>query len=132
MFDRQVRLEVERAGKRASVRERVSGNDVAGVVGAFKGEPDVTLIISQEDTDETLLIAVSGGRAFVALDKGPDGLFQFVVSGKHAAGKQRLVIAGQETDIDSAYVLCVADEWPKGGWPIIIGRLGTQMTTNLQ
>jgi len=121
MLDQRVQIEVERGGTRASVRKGVSAYEVAGVVRAFKGEPDVTLIISREDTDERLLIAVSGAKPFVGLDNGLDAVFQFVARGKHVGGTQRLVIGGQGTDIDSVYVLCVdeaasvADEWLKGG-----------------
>jgi hypothetical protein len=120
MDEELVQIEVERGGKRTSVRKGVSRDEVAGLVRTFKGEPDVTLIISREGDDQRLLVAVSGAKAFVALDKGPDGLFQFIARDKQASGTQRMLIAGQETDLQSLYVLCVetaasvADEWVKG------------------
>lgn len=122
-----VQIEVERGGKLASTRNVVSQNEVASFVRSFKGEPDVTLIISSEGNDERLLVALSGAKAFVGLDDGPDGIFQFVAGDKHADGTQPLIIAGQETDIESRSVLCletaatVAEEWLKGGRQSALG-----------
>jgi hypothetical protein len=121
MDEELVQIEVERGGQRASVRKGVSRGEVAGLVRTFKGEPDVTLIISREGDDRRLLVAVSGAKAFVGLDDGPDGTFQFVARDKHVDGTQRLIIAGQGTDIESRSVLCVetaasvAHEWLQGG-----------------
>lgn len=120
MDEQLVQIAVERGGRSASVRKGVAANEVAAIVRTFEGEPDVTLIISREGSDERLLLAVSGAKAFVGLDT-PDGVFRFIGRDKHATGKQPLIIAGQETNIESRSVLCVetaasvADEWLKDG-----------------
>ncbi len=121
MDDELVRIEVERRGTLESVRTGVPPDELAGLVRTFTGEPDVTLIISREADGGRLLVAVSGTKAFVALDDGPDGIFQFVARDKHVDGTQRLTIAGQATEIESRSVLCVetaasvAHEWLKAG-----------------
>jgi hypothetical protein len=97
----------------------LSASDVVRTIRSLEGQPDITVTISREGTDERLLVAISGGHAFLGLD-GPEGIIQFVVPGQHS-GTQRLVIGGQATDIESRYVLCVekaatvAYEWLKGG-----------------
>ncbi len=73
MDEQFVQIEVERCGELASVRKDVLANEVAGVVRAFKGEPDVTLVIARVGTNERLLVAISGARAFVGLDS-PGGI----------------------------------------------------------
>jgi hypothetical protein len=116
MDEQLVQIAVERGGKSASVRKGVSAKEVAGIVRTFKGEADVTLIISREGSDQRLLLAVSGAKAFVAVDN-PDEVYQFIGRDRHAAGKQSMIIAGQETNIESSSVLCVetaatvAHEW---------------------
>ena len=120
MDDRLVEIGVQRGGHWLPVRRGVPTSDVAGILRAFEGEPDVNLTISWEGTDERLLVAVSGALAFLGLD-GPDGIFQFVGHDQGRRGTQRLMIGGQATDIESRSVLCVeeaavvADEWLKGG-----------------
>ena len=105
MAEQLVQKALEHGGTRSgSVRHGVRTDDVAGIVRSFKGEPDVTLNISREGSDESLLLAVSGAKAFV---DSPDGVFQFVSRDMHATAKQPLIIAGQETNIESPSELCV-------------------------
>jgi len=117
MLDQQVQIEVDRGGTRVSFRKGASANEVAGIVRGFKGEPDVTLTISREGSDQSLLIAISGDKAFLGLDEGTNGVFQFIARDTQTGGTQQLIIGRQKTEIDSRYVLCVetaasvAHEW---------------------
>jgi hypothetical protein len=120
MVERLVEVRLDDTRDRPTIRRGLSANEVVEILRALEGKPDVTATISLEDSDERLLVAVSGTNAFLGLDS-PDGIFQFVSKGKHSPGTRRLIIGSQPTDIDSRSVVCVetaarvAEEWLKGG-----------------
>jgi hypothetical protein len=120
MVERLVEVRLDEGRDRPAVRRGLSPNDVVEILRALEGKPDVTATISLEDSDERLLVAVSGADAFLGLDS-PDGLFQFVSKGEHSPATRRLIIGSQPTDIDSRSVVCVdtaarvAEEWLEGG-----------------
>jgi hypothetical protein len=120
MDERLVEIRVEYGDDRPTFRKDLTASDVGGTVRDLEGEPDVTMTISPEGTDERLLVAVSGALAFLGL-AGPDQVFEFVRHDTDRPGTQRLIIGGQPTDIASRSVVCVetaarvADEWLKRG-----------------
>ena len=126
MVERAAEITVEDGGDPPTVRTGLSATDVVGIIRSLEGRTDVTATIQRKGIDERLLVAISGGKAFLGLD-APEGVFQFALPGEHHSGTQRLVIGGQATDIESRYVLCVdkaarvAYEWLKGSRHSVFG-----------
>lgn len=120
MSDLQVKIKIDRWGHPPVLNTARTGAEVGFVLRGLEGEPDTTVTISRDGMDELLLVAVSGARAFLGLD-GPEGVFQFAHRDNGRRGRQQLIIGGQESDIESRYVLCleeaarVAEEWLKKG-----------------
>jgi hypothetical protein len=101
-----VTVQIEREGRVPDVHNDLADGEIIRLFRDLEGETDTTFIMSLGGTDESVMIAVSGSKAFIGLE-GLDGLYQYSGSVDHS-GEVRLTIRGVETPIDSRYVVDVA------------------------
>jgi hypothetical protein len=102
-----------------TVRSGLSSADVARAVRDL-GHADATVTIFRDGIDEKLLVAVSRGMAVLGWER-LDGLLQYVSNANDNREERTLRIGHQETNIESRYVLNLANavdviqEWLNNG-----------------
>ncbi len=120
-FDKRATITVESPGQHLPPQSGVSLDEVIETLRRLAGIHDVTMIVVPESSDERLMIAVDGSRAFLGLER-PDGLLQFTSAKPHSDDETLpFTIGGQEADIETRYLLdlqtaaAVVREWLQGG-----------------
>jgi len=119
----RVSVELQHAGELSPPkRARLSSDAVVEAVEQLAGSRDVTMTVYMDGSDERLMVAVDGSRAFLGLER-TDGLFQFALD--EVAGRQlstmRFTVGGQDTDIETRLLVdlptaaVVAREWLEAG-----------------
>jgi hypothetical protein len=102
-------VHVERSRADLGASEILRAAAVAQTVRDLEGERDLTVTISPVGGRTRLLIAVDGSAAFLGLERA-DGVFQFATRSAGPAEPTRtLMIGGQQTDVESRYLLGVQE-----------------------
>jgi hypothetical protein len=98
------RLEIDQRGKPRATRNNLSTEEVSLIIRQFDGDPDTTLLISRQDLDGHIMLAVSEHNWFAALDSSK-GLFEFALSNDPSNETVRFSIGGQDANISRRRVL---------------------------
>ena len=127
MADALITIKIDRAGHTPIVRAGVSIRNAVALVRDQEGEPDATVTIALEGSEERLMVAVSGAHAFLGLER-PDGVFQYVPDRFHGEVSRTFIVSGQVTEIAARNVLSlegaagVVEEWIRKGEDSSSGR----------
>jgi hypothetical protein len=113
-------VELDRVSEPSEAWNGLSPETVAETLLNLYGARDVTLTITPEGSDERLMVAIDGSRAFLGLER-TDGLLQFAVSGDKREELRAFSVGGQESEIEDRYLpeisvaAIVVKEWLEGG-----------------
>jgi hypothetical protein len=119
---RAVTIEIK-CGNLTIVSSGISIDEASSIIRGLVGEPDATVTVSEAgNSDQQIMIAVTGVKFFLGLFGPRDEVYQYVAHGNERnQGKLLFTIGGVPTSIESRYVVdvqtadAVVREWLTAG-----------------